>query len=295
MKKIGTSVERWFSNHFPELYLRLIQHPRNYSRFRVERKLSSGAHISQSDKPSILFFTTQKCASRYVDGIISRLATTAGLVHADYDAYQAMVPMPVSERPFANERNLRIAFHARGYYYGPIGSYRDIPDLDQYRIAVQLRDPRDVLTSLYYSTAFSHAIINPKIIRRRKEALGMDVNRFVLNAAEDYVRIYSRYCESLLGREWVVFLRYEDMVADFPGWLQRLSEHVYLDHEKQGLENIRNEANFSVTREDKFSQRRQVTPGDYLRKLDPEIIQQLNERFKPVLETLGYTVELQNQ
>ncbi len=164
MKKVSTSVERWVSNHFPNFYLKLVQQPRKYFKFRTERTLSRGAALSKSQHPSIIFFTTQKCASRYVDKVIRRLVLAEGMVHADYDAYVTMVRMPIEQRPFATQQNMRIAFAPTGYYYGPIGTYREIPDLDQYRVVLQLRDPRDLLTSLYFSTAFSHAVINPKLM-----------------------------------------------------------------------------------------------------------------------------------
>ncbi len=289
MKKTSATIERWISNRFPNLYLNLIQQPRNYFRFRTERNLCKGNQLSQSSHPSIIFFTTQKCASRYVDSIIHRLVTTAGMVHADYDAYVTMVKMPVEVRPFSSEANMRQAFQPQGYYYGPIGTYRGIPDLDQYRVVLQLRDPRDMLTSLYFSTVFSHAIINPKMIRRRKEALGMDIDRYVLHTAKDYLKIFGQYGNLLLGRKSVLFLRYEEMVSDFPNWLDRLSVHVNLGVKKHTLELIKKTADFSITKEDKFSHRRQIRPGDYLRKLRPETIRQLNERLEPILNLLGYT------
>lgn len=289
MKKLTSSIERWLSSRFPELFLKWVQQPRNLFRFRTERELNRGKPLSKSSHPSILFFTTQKCASRYVDSVLDRLASSAGLVHADYDAYVTMVKMPAQQGPFAGEAAMRRAFRPQGYYYGPIGTYRPIPDMDKYRVVLQLRDPRDVLTSLYYSTAFSHATINPKLLRRRKEALTMDVDSFVLHEIEEYMPIFSQYRESLIGRKPVLLLRYEDMVSDFPRWLDRLSRHIDLANFPKTLEAIRKDANFSVAEENKFAQRRQITPGDYLRKLRPETIAQLNDSFKSVIKTLGYS------
>ncbi len=289
MKKVSTSIERWASNHFPNFYLKLVQQPRNYFKFRTERALSRGATLSKSQHPSIIFFTTQKCASRYVDQVMNHLALAEGMVHADYDAYVTMVQMPFEDRPFANPQNMRTAFVQTGYYYGPIGTYREIPDLDQFRVILQLRDPRDLLTSLYFSTAFSHAVINPKVIRRRREALGMDIDTFVLHAADEYLPIFTQYSELLIGGKSVLFLRYEDMVADFQGWLKRLSLHAQLNQKSEILDRIQKESDFSVENEDKFSQRRQITPGDHIRKLRPVTISRLTQLFEPVLDKFGYT------
>ena len=277
------------SQLFPDFYLRYVQGTRNYFRFKTERRLLTGEHLSRSDHTSILFFTTQKCASRYVDRVINKLATSAGLVHADYDAYVAMVRVPKHERLFTRDDKMQVAFKSKGYYYGPLGTFRKIPNLSHYRIVLQLRDPRDVLTSLYYSTAYSHAVISPKLIRRRKEALEMDIDDYVLHAANEYLPIYQDYCDSLLGKKGVLFLRYEDMVVDFPTWLSQLSRHTGLTGETKSIQEILNAADFSVNEEDIYAQRRQVTPGDYLRKLKSETIKILNDRFSEILDRLGYT------
>lgn len=288
MKSLGARLERWVTGHFPNAYYQLVQRPRTHFRFATERKLLLGAPLSRSRQPSILFFTTQKCASRYVSRVIAALANSAGLVHADYDAYVSMVRPPKKGDPFRPDGALHTAFTAHGYYYGPLGTFRQIPDLGKYAIILQLRDPRDVLTSLYFSTRYSHALISPKMIRRRKQSRSMSVDEFVLNEVEEYVPIYEQYCQQLLGRKEVLFLKYEDMVADFPGWLAKLSLHLGLAEQKSALEQIEQQADFAVRVEDEFSQRRQVTPGDHERKLLPATIRSLNLSFKSVLKELGY-------
>ncbi len=150
MKHVGSLFERWLSRHFPRTYYQLVQRPRFKFRFRAEKRLADGVQLSSSSHPSIIFFTTQKCASRYVSSVISALAETAGMVHADYDAYVSMIKVPKLKNPFSPEGTLSSAFNSHGYYYGPIGTYRGIPNLENYKIVLQLRDPRDVLTSLFF-------------------------------------------------------------------------------------------------------------------------------------------------
>ena len=212
------------------------------------------------------------------------------MVHADYDAYVSMIKVPKLKNPFSPEGTLSSAFNSHGYYYGPIGTYRGIPNLENYKIVLQLRDPRDVLTSLFFSTAYSHAIINPKLLRRREQALKMSVDEFVLAEIEEYLLIYQQYCEQLVHRSDVLFLKYEGMVTDFERWLSQLSQWVGLDGEFKALNSIRKQADFNVSNEDIYAQRRQVTPGDYLRKLRPKTIQKLNSAFKPILKDLGYDI-----
>jgi hypothetical protein len=288
VKRLGSRLERWVSSRFPNAYYQLVQRPRTYFRFATERKLVLGASLSQSQQRSIIFFTTQKCASRYVSRVIAALASSAGLVHADYDAYVSMVRPPKESNPFQAKGALHTAFSPQGYYYGPLGTFRNIPDLGKYAIFLQLRDPRDVLTSLYFSTRYSHALISPKVIRRRKQSLSISIDEFVLKGVDEYVPIYEQYCQQLISRRDVLFLKYEDMVADFPGWVARLSLHLGLSEQTAALDRILQQADFSVRSEDEHSQRRQVTPGDHQRKLQPETVEGLTTSFKSVLNVLGY-------
>jgi hypothetical protein len=192
-------------------------------------------------------------------------------------------------KPFSAEGALQHAFKTQGYLYGPLGTMRQIPQRKDYRVFLQLRDPRDVLTSLYYSTAYSHSLLNPALLRRRKEAQAMSIDEYVLQAAPQYLRIYAQYGDQLLGQPEVLLQSYERMVADFPGWLEALSAHLDLQGHPELTEQLLEEARFDVEKEDEYSHRRQVTPGDHLRKLQPETIKQLNELLAPVLETFGYS------
>jgi hypothetical protein len=287
MKRFGARLEGWVSRRFPHSYYRWVQRPRIHFQFATESRLTAGEKLSASQQRSIIFFTTQKCASRYVSGVIASLAQAAGLVHADYDAYAAMVRLPKERNPFSPQ-GLSGAFQPQGYYYGPIGTFRQIPNLDLYALVLQLRDPRDMLTSLYFSTKYSHAIINPKIIRRRQESQALSIDEYVMASADEYLVIYEQYCQQLLERPAILFLKYEEMVADFPGWLARLSQHLGLDGQTAALEQVKHRANFTVKSEDKYSHRRQVSPGDHKRKLQPETIQRLTTKFQPVLDRLSY-------
>ena len=152
---------------------------------------------------------------------------------------------------------------------------------------LNLRDPRDVLTSLYYSTAYSHAVISPKLLRGRKEAQGLSVDEFVMANIEEVLQGYTRYCDTLLKSN-ALFLKYEQMVGDFEAWLARLVDYCELDQHQAIIQAILDEADFDVKKEDKYSQRRQVTPGDHRRKLLPATIAELNDRFGAVLATMDY-------
>jgi hypothetical protein len=268
MKRIRSGLDRAFRTRFPKLYYQVVQRPKLHFQFQTEKRLISGEKLSNSANPSILFFTTQKCASRYVSRVIAALAGDEDMVHADYDAFNAMLRPSLEQNPFAQNGAIQ--------------------GVKAYKTVLQLRDPRDVLTSLYFSTAFSHALISEKVIRRREEAQQMTIDDFVLMETKEYVPIYQEYVDFLLDKPNVLFLKYEDMVGGFEEWLAELIGHIGISADPALLNQLRKEADFSVTSEDPYSQRRQVTPGDHKRKLKPETITELDRLFNPILKRLKY-------
>jgi len=199
--------------------------------------------------------------------------------------------------------------------FGPIRAGEDIAlpvfpnDLENYSIVLHLRDPRDVLTSAYYSHAYSHPATDrfrPSAeLRSKWEEEGVD--HFVLNRIERVKKEYEELCERLMGKENTVLVKYEDMVTDYGKWLKEfLSVFAGFEPRKKGIisqfvdkntyEEIyaklykKHRADFQPAKkkENVYEHKRQVTPGDYVRKLDKSTISTLNAEFSSVLASLGY-------
>ena len=174
---------------------------------------------------------------------------------------------------------------------------------------MHLRDPRDVLTSAYYSHVYNHKRtkrFNPSDDQRSEwEEQGVD--DFVINRIPRVKNEYEALCEHFLGKENVVFLKYEEMVADYGKWLEGFLSAFsgFEPKQRAGLgkllgENTRQriyaalydkyKGDFSSAKkkEDVYSHKRQVTPGDYARKLKQSSIEQLNNEFSSILTGLNY-------
>ena len=281
-------LDRFLQQRFPQIYYSLVQKPRILFRFKNERKHSRGHSISESKHRSVLFFTTQRCASRYVSSVIGKLALSEGMPNIDYDAFVTMTKIQDQYNPFSKSGSLDKAFQSKGYFYGPFGTNRIIPRFKEYSVFLQLRDPRDVLTSLYYSTAYSHALINQKMVDRRKVAKAMSVDEFVLANANQYENIFAQYCQKLSNEPEVLFLKYELMVDKFENWLDQLMEHFAFAKANYIRQQIIDQSNFEVASENVYSHRRQVTPGDYRRKLKSSTIKIIDLQFASILKILHY-------
>lgn len=262
--------------------------------FLNEILLLNGQHQSSSTHQSIIFYSTAKGGSTYVSKLLKQLAQDVEITPIDFDAYYGHLGKSIDS--IKNKVVSNQAFKSVGYCYGCFRKFQDwtIPELDRYKILLVLRDPRDVLTSLYFFMAYRHKIptLNKhdrKIILLKKvHALKTQIDDYVVKHSSYFLEIYQDYIDHLYGKPNVVFLTYEEMVINFESWLDKVLTGLELDVSPSLINKIKHEADFSVPRENIYSHKRQVTPGDHKRKLKPETIEILNDRFAEILETLGY-------
>ncbi len=101
---------------------------------------------------------------------------------------------------------------------------------------------------------------------------------------------YENYVSNILDRPNAVFVRYEDMVSNPATWLRAVASIFGFDEQEQIERTARGLGlDLKVDREDHWAHKRQITPGDYKRKLRPETVDRLNDAFSGVLTRLGYT------
>jgi len=179
-------------------------------------------------------------------------------------------------------------------------------------VVVHLRDPRDVLTSMFFSYCFMHRGPVEKNTGMRREVAEAGIDQYVLEMSSgaftryegDYgtggnykeyighmVERYLRYLREVIGLQNTVLISYEEMVLDFPSWLRKLLRPFQLENTEHTYEFVsaRHAATVQPEAEDISSHKRKVTPGDYKQKLKPETIAELNRRFRVVLDELGYS------
>lgn len=241
---------------------------------------------------SIIFYTTFKCASVYVTNILRKLVKDAGMISINLNGYAWETGESKEKLRIKTAFDPKI-FKTLGYFYGCFREFHEwqIPNLDQFKIILMLRDPRDVLTSLYFSHAYSHAIplLNQEeLLALREKALSMTIDEYVMENIPKYVKIYQEYCQNLLGKPNVLFITYEKMVTDFDAWLDSIIEFLELQVSREIISQIKKEADFTVKEENVYAHKRQVLPGEHQRKLKPETIEILNANFSEIIDLLGY-------
>ncbi|HSH39279.1 MAG TPA: sulfotransferase domain-containing protein [Chthoniobacterales bacterium] len=196
--------------------------------------------------------------------------------------------------------------------FGPIRYFVPSRSLADARVLLHLRDPRDVLTSMFFSYCFAHRGPVAGNTGVRKEVAERGIDKFVLDmssdASADYegdygtggpyreyignmAARYDRYLRELIGRPNTLVVSYEEMVLDFSSWLRKVISRFELQDAEETYRIVSERYAESVKPqgEDIFSHKRKVVPGDYKEKLQPETIAELNHRFSEVLDALGYS------
>lgn len=181
----------------------------------------------------------------------------------------------------------------------PIRSFENKPDsladgFDVRRI-FQVRDPRDILVSQYFSYGWRHTdeSFNAAIYRQREAIKSMTIDEYVLSQQRVLNPLKKRLAQ-LTNRKpspKLTILKYEEMVLDFPSWLEKAIQpfnfRVPSLIKKRFSIRYRNE--FQPGNDNK-SHKRSVLPGDHLRQLNPETIARLNEILESELRSLDYPI-----
>jgi hypothetical protein len=196
--------------------------------------------------------------------------------------------------------------------FGPLRFFVPSAALDTANIILHLRDPRDVLTSMFFSYCFMHPGEIEANTGYRREVAEAGIDKFALDMTDEnftqykgdygtglrYGRHignlrdrYTTYLREVVGRPNAITISYEQMVHDFRGWLRKFLSAFELPEANETYEFVASGRAQSIRPpvENIRSHIRKVTPGDYREKLRPETIAELNRRFSEVLDVLGYS------
>lgn len=261
--------------------------------FESERALLAGhGPTPQTDKPSLVLFTVHKCASIYIGDVVRALAAEDGYVPINYDGYAYGECRSDEEWHKMFMAGDPAVYPAQGHCFAPMRCFTlAIPRIENYRVLLMLRDPRDVLTSYYYSMAYSHLIPGhgSDVVEKERELAGStSIDEYVLEKADYFHEVYDLYRQHLLGRNFVTLVKYEEMVSDFQSWLDTVIAWGGFSPSEELYNRLITESQPKKKKEDRKSHIRQITPGDHQRKLKPETIESLNEKFEELLKAFGY-------
>ncbi len=241
-------------------------------------------------EPSVILFTMHKVASTFTHDLLGYLnSEILGLRWMDWDKYiHNKYPVPTS--PWLAD-HVDELFRSRGFAYGPFRAPLPIADLDRYRLLMILRDPRDMLTSGYFSEAFSHA---PPFQESRLQAFEENRERVKAMAIDDYVLERASKTAGLMDdylevaeRTGTSPIRYEDMMMNWDAFVADIEQSLGVSISTEHSQELRRRGGIDEVRSDDVTNHiRKGAPGDHREKLKPETVRQLNDVFARHLEWL---------
>lgn len=163
------------------------------------------------------------------------------------------------------------------------------------KAVVLVRDPRDILVSLYFSEAKSHTLpdqgkVRDAMLKLREEASSSDLDNWAIQRAPSVARTFARWSTwvAATGQDKVKDFRYEDVIFEKERWLSDMNEWFGWQAPADAVCKIAAKHDIRPTDEDAARHIRKVAPGDHREKLKPETIAQLNEILREPAAKFGY-------
>ena len=244
-----------------------------------------------------LMFTFHKAGSMVQHRYLGWLAEITGLPHHSLNYRE---DEPARRRHGLNSRPTEAdqtwwqdtARHLHGIV-GPIRRPAALPDDVSDRVVIAVRDPRDALTSLFYSRAISHGGVADDL---RRAWLDMGIDRFVMEHLPDLKDRLVKYRAMLEVHPGWPLLRYEDMVLRFDQWFDKLLKGFGLEPDPvavaafvaKEMEQYRMLVVDRQLRERPDLHIRSVAPGDHRKKLRHETVAAIEAALADELAFFGY-------
>lgn len=247
--------------------------------------------------PSCFLVGLHKAGSTLLDNIMRPIVRRAGLAYFSLasELYRAGVLINTISY------DVDAMFRPAGYAYGGFRGVDGVPHLPAFanrRTVLLIRDPRDMLSSLYFSEAVSHrppgTAQGDEAVRRfeanREAARAETIDQFVRRRTPGIAAEYRSTLE-VVGRVEHRLYRYEDVVGAKLDWTNDMVAYLGLEVPRPLVESVVARNDVIPTAEDPTQHVRRVAPGDHREKFTPETIAWLDGQFADVLARFGYAVE----
>ncbi|MGP0129494.1 MAG: sulfotransferase domain-containing protein [cyanobacterium endosymbiont of Rhopalodia musculus] len=167
---------------------------------------------------------------------------------------------------------------------------------------IQIRDPRDILVSEYFSLGWTHPDSQWSQERKklRKWVQENSIDTYVVEASEKLFTfgdqpLKTRYQPllnlSTLENRKIIIVKYEEMVTNYSSWLSKIIKSFQFNQlvasfliQKYYMKYHRE----FKPRAENLVHKRKIIPGDHSNKLRPETIEQLNSIFQEILSKFNY-------
>jgi hypothetical protein len=264
---------------------------------KYEPKISF-ARIDQpepmSNAPSVLAFSVAKAGSTLLYNFLTRLAPLADLTYFSIENFLFDKNISATNRP----GNIGNIFRKEGYCYGGFRQYPafPVPILHSSKIVFLVRDPRDMITSLYFSLKYSHKFpdgggegARREMEKARMALANTEIDRFAVENIRNYVRMFEGYvAQGFAWRPNVATYRYEDVIFRKEEWLADICDWYGWNIDAAMRAEIIREFDRMPESEQPHDHIRQVKPGNYRQHLSPETEERIRSALSEYMRIFGY-------
>lgn len=236
--------------------------------------------------PSAYIFSLHKAGSTLINGLAQVMCAfnQAGFV----SFANAMRAAGLSgETPVAVDPAV---YRPEGFIYGGFRAFpgHGLPWLDRAPKVLLLRDPRDILTSFYFSVAFSHRPPGEGPLKQEHDTFQLEtkngrIGTFVKEQAPGLRREIKRYERRLPSSNLAVY-HYEDVIGNKAAWIEDLAGFLALDADAAVKRRLLERFDVTPDKERPDRHVRRVEPGDHKEKLPPRVIARLDRVFDGIYE-----------
>jgi len=245
--------------------------------------------------PSVFFFSVHKSGSTLMNNLIRNTCELLDYEFVDIQSFYFNEGVPDSSIP----KNTENIFKPNGYVYSGfryLPHQYEIPCLNECPVIILIRDPRDAVVSQYFSLAKSHPLpgvgIDPtlrkQMVAKRKEVLATDIDDFCLKNIGTFVNKINAYNDLLSTHPRVKLFQYEEIIYMKKKWITAMLHFLEWKLKPGQPLMLANKFNIVPAAEEESKHIRQVHPQNYLKKLKPETVRAINNKYRQTLIRFNY-------
>ncbi|MCG8306715.1 MAG: sulfotransferase domain-containing protein [Cytophagales bacterium] len=261
-------------------------------KYKEEIKLIKNRLEVSTDLPSIVHMGFNRSASQYLKDLFFTIGPDNGYKCINLAGYAFLSNFPylddLSEKEFEKYSYLikptGIIYSAFGGYIHSIEKYPDIKKI------IAIRDPRDLLVSMFYSYRFSHLtpVIGDKydyFIKHKNLAQNSSIDDYCFKTSDEVLDNFTKYMDFLQKDQNHFVFKFSEFSQEFENWLEKIIDYTQLKVNTD-LKNklIHDFHKKQPKKESQKSHIRKGSSGDYLNKLQPKTIDELNSKFSAVID-----------
>lgn len=242
------------------------------------------------DVPPRFSLSVHKCGSTMAFRLISAALKQNGIKPVDIESI--MWHNGFAPKDWHHDSELKKLVLSGRIYNG----FRDNPGIIPDEIGPSIfvaRDPRDALTSAYFSFGPKGSHVTPaknkkaaeKMLKSRAAQSDDGIDAWVVRNIDRFKRQFLGYRNIL--PQLKVF-HYETILFDKLSFLRDTFEHWKIPYDPSILRSVSDELHFIPETEDPSRHIRKGLPGDHLEKLQTETISQIDQEMAEVYDLFGY-------